>query len=195
MSAERRNLLIGVGAGIGAAVVLAAIFLYLAVTLGLVPANADGRPSALERWAANRSLQATLARQTRDLVNPLPVNDQTLLAGIKIYGANCATCHGDASGRPTVVGFGLYQKAPTLGRHGVEDDPDGETYWKVTHGIRFTGMPSFGKTLSDTERWQVATFLKHMDALPTAPERAWHALHVTAVPASLIPPKRGGPER
>lgn len=193
MSAQSKSLLIGFGAGIGAAIVVAALVLYLCVSLGLVPANADRRPSGLERWLARTSLDATLARESRGLVNPLPVNDDVLLAGIKIYGANCAMCHGDSSGRPTFVGFGLYQKAPTLGRHGVEDDPDGETYWKVTHGIRFTGMPSFGKTLSDEQRWQVATFLKHMDALPPVPERAWHALHVTAVPPGLIPRRRGGP--
>ncbi len=179
--------------GIIVTILVAVIVAYAGVELGFVPANADVRPGFLERWLARTSLQATLARQSRGLTDPLPDNTQTLLAGIKIYGENCAFCHGDASGRPTVAGFGFYQHAPTLGRHGVEDDPEGETYWKVTHGIRLTAMPSFGRTLSDTERWQVTAFLKHMDALPPVAQRAWKQLSVRSVPASLLlkrPPLR-----
>jgi hypothetical protein len=37
-------------------------------------------------------------------------------------------------------------------------------------------MPAFGHTLSDTQIWQLALFLKHMDSLPPAPERAWRAV-------------------
>ena len=179
--------------GIVVTVVVAVIVIYAAVELGVIPANADTRPGPLERWMARTSLRATLARESGTLTNPLPVNTETLLAGIKIYGENCAFCHGDSTGRPTLAGFGLYQHAPTLGRHGVEDDPDGETYWKVTHGIRFTAMPSFGKTLSDTERWQVTTFLKHMNALPPVAERAWKQISVRSVPrerAALASPRR-----
>lgn len=185
---DRPSLLLGIGIGIVVCVVVAALGLYVCVRLGLVPANADGRPTAFERWLARTSLDATLRREAGSLVNPLPVTNAVLLAGVKIYGQNCAMCHGDSSGRPTFVGFGLYQHAPTLGRHGVEDDPDGETYWKVTHGIRFTGMPSFGRTLSDVQRWQVTTFLKHMNALPPGPERAWRALRVPAAPVHLRTP-------
>jgi hypothetical protein len=48
----------------------------------------------------------------------------------------------------------------------VTDDPEGITFWKVTNGIRMTGMPGFQKTLSDTERWQLTMLLAHADALP-----------------------------
>ncbi len=190
MSRGRWSLLRGIGIGVVLTVAVAAAALYLCVEFGLVPANADARPSRFEGWVARTSLHATLARDAKNLANPLPANDTVLLAGVKIYAADCAVCHGDATGRPTLVGYGLYQRGPTLGRYGVEDDPDGVIYWKVTHGIRFTGMPSFARTLSDTQRWQVSTFLKHMKALPPAARRAWRAVHVAAVPASLIPPRR-----
>jgi thiosulfate dehydrogenase len=192
---ERSSVLRGVAAGVVALALIEGLALYLSIVLGLVPANADGRPSRFERWAARTSLLATLRREASGLTNPLPVTGAVLLAGVKIYAADCATCHGDATGRPTLVGFGLYQFAPTLGRYGVEDNPEAVIYWKITHGIRFTGMPSFARTLSDEQRWQVTTFLKHMNALPPAPNSAWHAVHVTAVPASLLPPRRMRPGR
>jgi mono/diheme cytochrome c family protein len=50
----------------------------------------------------------------------------------------------------------------------MTDDPEGEIFWRVTHGIRLSGMPGFSSTLSDTERWQVTTLLSHADRLSPA---------------------------
>ena len=99
-------------------------------------------------------------------------------AGIKLYAENCAVCHGASDGNPSNIAKGLYQKPPQFAKDGVEDDPDGITYWKVAHGIRLTGMPSFDGTLRDEQIWQVALFLKNMDALPPAPQRLWKAVHI-----------------
>ncbi|HVS46850.1 MAG TPA: c-type cytochrome [Verrucomicrobiae bacterium] len=179
--------------GIVATIVVALAAGYIGIVTGtLIPANADARPSRLERWASNASLHASLNRDVPGLQNPLQANAANELAGAKLFGQNCAACHGDSSGRPTVIAFGMYQRAPTLGRRGLTDEPDAETYWKMTHGIRLTGMPSFVKTLDDTQRWQIATFLKHMDTLAPAAQTAWKKVHVQAVPAALIP-RRGGP--
>ena len=49
---------------------------------------------------------------------------------------------------------------------GVTDDPAGETYWKVTNGIRMTGMPAFGHILSEDQRWQVTLTLSNANKLP-----------------------------
>jgi len=59
---------------------------------------------------------------------------------------------------------------------GFLGSPIGYTYWKVYHGIRMTGMPSFGRTLSSTEIWQIALFLKHMDALTPVAKKAWASI-------------------
>jgi mono/diheme cytochrome c family protein len=63
----------------------------------------------------------------------------------------------------------MYPDAPQLWRKhkngvvGVSDDEPGETYWKVAHGIRLTGMPAYSNVLSDTEMWQVSLLLKNAD--------------------------------
>ncbi len=62
---------------------------------------------------------------------------------------------------------------PQLATDGVEDDPEGYSFWKIAHGIRWTGMPSWRGTLNDEQIWTLALFLKHMDKLPPAPEQAW----------------------
>jgi thiosulfate dehydrogenase len=161
-----------------ATLVVLGLAAYIGLRAGLVPANADAKPGGLERWAAKTSLHATLAREAPRTPNPLPSTDANYAAGIKLYAENCAICHGASDGHPSNVAKGLYQKPPQFARDGVEDDPDGITYWKVAHGIRLTGMPSFDGTLRDEQIWQVALFLKNMDALPPAPQRLWKAVHI-----------------
>jgi thiosulfate dehydrogenase len=158
---------------------------YVGITQGLlIPANADAKPSQMERWMASRSLAATISREMPAQSNPVAATDANFQAGIKLYTENCAACHGAQGARPSTVAIGLYQHAPQLARHGVEDDPQGETFWKIKHGIRLTGMPSFTRSLSDEQIWTLALFLKHMDALPPGPQRIWRA---TRMPVALAP--------
>lgn len=168
----------GILLGIVLAVVVTFAGGYLAIRAGAMPANADATPSGLEKWIARTSLHATLAREAPKGPNPLPVTDENMLAGIKIYAQDCAVCHGDKSKKATDIAAGLYQKPPQLADEGVEDDPEGVTYWRVKHGIRLTGMPSFGSDLNDKHIWQVAMFLKHMDKLSPAAEKAWAKVRV-----------------
>ncbi len=177
----RRGLLLGVGVTL--LVLLAGALLM--VTFGLVPANADASPPALERWAAKKSLRATIAREAQKGDNPVALTDDNLLAGMKLYVPNCTLCHGGADGAASVVARGLYQRAPQLAKDGVEDDPPGVTQWKISHGIRFTAMPSFDRTLSEEQVWQLTLFLSHMDKLPPAVEAAWRQA------ASAPPPPHG----
>ena len=146
---------------------------YAFVSLGLMPANADANPGRLETWAARKSLHAAIRRQAPQGDNPASLNDSNLIAGIKVYAADCAVCHGAADARASRIAEGLYQKAPQFAKDGVEDDPEGVTYWKVVHGIRLTGMPSFGASLSQLKIWQVALFLRHMDGLTGEAAKAW----------------------
>jgi thiosulfate dehydrogenase len=170
----------GIAIGAIGVVVLLALGAYAAVMGGMMPANADGKPMRLERWAAKSSLNATIRREAPTSPNPVALNDANLTAGIKLYAQNCAVCHGASGAQATNVAKGLYQRPPQLAKHGVEDDPEGETYWKITHGIRFTGMPAFGSSLTDEQRCQLTLFLKHMDALPAAPERVWKGVRVSS---------------
>lgn len=172
--------------GVAVTLIALAVFGYFGIVTGrMIPANADAKPSRLERWAASRSLHATLAREAPKTPNPVPLTGDNLVAGIKLYAQNCAVCHGAADGAPSTIAVGLYQHAPQLAKHGVEDDPEGVTYWKVYHGIRLTGMPSFGHALTDEQIWQLAMFLKHMNELPPAAQRVWKAVKNPAPEPSM----------
>ncbi len=161
--------------GVLATIVAAAACGYVVLRLGLVPANADATPGALEEWAAGTSLNATLAREAPAEPNPVQSTEASLVAGINLYSRHCAICHGTAKGAASAspVAKGEYPAPPQLATDGVEDDPEVYSFWKIKHGIRWTGMPSWKDTLSDQEIWTLALFLKHMDKLPPAAEAAW----------------------
>jgi thiosulfate dehydrogenase len=175
----------GIFVGIAAVLALGLLGAYMFVATGQFPANADANPPALEKWAAKVSLNATISREMLKTPNPVALNDENLVGGIKLYAANCAVCHGAADGAASNIAKGLYQHAPQLGKHGVTDDEEGETYWKIYHGIRMTGMPSYRGTLSETQMWQIALFLKHMDELTPRAGRAWKALPTQAQAAGV----------
>jgi thiosulfate dehydrogenase len=159
--------------GMLATVLVLGVAGFLMVTLGLMSVTAQTKPGPMERWASRTALKATIRRESAGLHDPLAENDANLAAGVKLYAANCVVCHGAADQKASLLAQGLYIKAPLLAKDGVEDDPEAETYWKVAHGIRFTAMPTFEKRLTDTQMWQLAQFLKHMDKLPPAVDADW----------------------
>jgi mono/diheme cytochrome c family protein len=158
--------IIGFLGGILFALVVLLLVGYFAVQAGLVPANADSKPSALERRVAKTALGAALERDTKGLTNPIQPSDENLITGVHLYAENCAICHGASDGKPSNLAQGFYIDAPQLAKDGVEDDPEAHSFWKVKHGIRFTAMPSFAATVQDEEIWKIAMFLKRMDKLP-----------------------------
>ena len=157
---------------------------YLAVKAGMVPANADGKPAALESWVANTALQAALARDIKELRNPIQPSEENLISGVHLYAENCAICHGASDAKPSKPAQGFYIEAPQFAKNGVEDDPEAASFWTVKHGIRFTAMPSFTTTLQDEEIWKLAMFLRQMDKLPPAVDAEWKKVpSVAATPA------------
>ena len=186
----------GVFIGIVLTLSVALLGAYALLQSGLIPANADATPWALETWAAKTSLRATLRRLAPTQANPVALSESKLQEGVQLFARNCAVCHGGAKGdeSPSPIAKGLYQKPPQLASEGVEDDPQGDSFWKIKHGIRLTGMPSFAATLNDQQIWTLALFLKHMDKLPPAVQQTWQA--VQDWPAELkqepTAPTKGG---
>jgi thiosulfate dehydrogenase len=165
----------GVVLGVALTLAVALIGSYSLVRSGLIPANADAEPGRLETWMARTSLDATLGRDAPKGQNPVELTEHNLFEGVHLFAQNCAVCHGSVKGdvSSSPIAKGLYQKPPQLATKGVEDDPEDVSFWKIKHGIRLTGMPSFRYSLSDRQIWTLALFLKHMDKLPTAVQQAW----------------------
>jgi thiosulfate dehydrogenase len=79
----------------------------------------------------------------------------------------------------------------------VTDDPAGVTYWKVSNGIRMTGMPGFGEMLTPTQMWQVSLLLAKADKLPPGTQAALTkpAAAPASAPASAPAPAQPQPKK
>jgi mono/diheme cytochrome c family protein len=141
---------------------------YIYFRYGYAPVATAAAPMPFEKKMASMALRARIhAEAPKDV--PIQPDDANLTAGAKIYVDNCAFCHGlpnQASTPPAAKG--MFPVPPQLFNPDdmVTDDPPGQTYWKVDNGIRMTGMPSFAKSLSQTQMWQVSLLLAKADKLP-----------------------------
>ncbi|GAC1573797.1 MAG: hypothetical protein NVS3B7_05380 [Candidatus Elarobacter sp.] len=173
--------------GFAAALAVLALVGFGAVTTGSVPARADGPPLPGEEWAARTSLHATTAREAPKEPYPYAQGDTDIARGATLYVQNCAVCHGTATSTPTAIARGLGVRAPQFNKNDVMDDPEGITYWKIEHGIRFTGMPAFANALDERSIWQITYFMKRTpDHLPAAAKAVWE--HPETVPAPTAMP-------
>lgn len=173
-------------AGVAVTILILALAAWVSVTLGLVPVNGDSQPSTLEHWAARTALIAGVERRMGRGKNP-SFGGQAILDGIRVYKNRCEVCHGGLEGsHESAIASGLYQRPPQFGnpKEGMEDVPYAYTSWVVKHGIRLTGMPAFGKTLSPSEINNVALFLRRMNTL-TANER--YAFNGAPLRKQLVP--------
>ncbi len=142
-----------------------AVCVYLA--FGHPPVATGDRPFPLEDKIVHIPLRARIAREM-PAASPIAATNENLNAGAGIYEDKCESCHGTADA-PSAMGRTMFPRAPQLwirhrsGAVGVSDNPVGATYWKVKNGIRLTGMPAYGRSLSETELWQVSLLLSMAD--------------------------------
>ena len=154
-------------------IVIAPLGAYLFARSGGIAMATTAKPLPLEATFAQAALRASIGDAAK-LQDPVPADETNMQGGVRVYRQNCAACHGLPSLPETAIAQGEFPPPPQLfeANQMVTDDPQGVTYWKVSHGIRLSGMPGFAKTLSDNERWQVTMLLAHADKLPASVMRA-----------------------
>ena len=75
------------------AILLVCLALFSYVRFGFVDPRADVQPGSIEKNLAMPALDASVDRRAPSLTNPIQPTAENLLAGIKIYQANCSGCH------------------------------------------------------------------------------------------------------
>jgi mono/diheme cytochrome c family protein len=158
--------------GIIVTVVVLALGGLAFLSFGLMSTNADVPPPSMERRIAMSAVDASMDRHAPKVSNPVPPTDDNLIQGMKIYTINCALCHGTLDQKSSPLGRYFYPPVPQLILH-PPDDPEWHTFYTVSTGIRYTGMPAWNKVLTTDDMWKVTAFLSRIEKLPPAVQDYW----------------------
>ncbi len=129
--------------------------------------SAKTEPHALEILIARQIRHLAIPITKRNAVNPLPATADVLKEARAHFADHCAVCHAnDGSGR-TPIGKNVYPKAPDLRLGDTQSLSDGELFWVIHNGIRFTAMPAWGsgEPDKDMDSWKLVHFIRHLPQL------------------------------
>ncbi|MDB6018467.1 MAG: cytochrome class protein [Pedosphaera sp.] len=157
----RRKFWIGFVCGI----IMVLLIAFLILVSGALDLSASGKPGAIEKtlapWAFERSMAGRFPKKN----NPFANDASAWAAGMAHYRENCLICHGAPGIEGNELSMGLNPPAPALDAPEVQELSDGQLFWIVKNGVRWSGMPAFGPTHNNAEIWKIASFLRHLPHL------------------------------
>ena len=152
------------------------IFLVVVVVVALIVVAAASvlhgglsariNPTALEIAMARQVRQMAIPKSARALRDPVTDTPENLRDGRLHFADHCAICHANDGSCDTPFGRNLYPKPPDLRRQQTQGLTDGEIFWIIENGVRFTGMPAFGGAHgSEEDSWKLVRFIRHLPKL------------------------------
>ena len=154
---------------LGVAVAIAASMLHDGV-------SARATPTRLEAFVARNARHLAIPAKARLTQNPVLDSPEGQREARLHFADHCAICHGNDGSGDMPIGNGLYPKPPDLRKPETQDLSDGELFWIIENGVRFTGMPAFssngehasGNHSGGQDSWKLVHFVRHLPHLTVA---------------------------
>ena len=146
------------------ALVVAVVGLTYVRVTGL---SARAKPSDAETGLARAVRSFAISGSDRSRANPVARSDEAIRAGLEHFADHCAVCHGNDGSGTTNFGRGLFPPAPDLRAQPTQEMTDGELFYIIENGVRFTGMPAFatGTPGGEQESWKLVHFIRRLPRL------------------------------
>lgn len=154
-----------------AVVALLAVALVVFIFSGVYDVAASTPHLGVVRQVLKTIQHESVERRSENIQAPRLDDPAMIRTGLVHYHEMCVTCHGAPGVAISEIGQGLNPEPPDLVEEGAEEEP-GELFWITKHGIKMTGMPSFGTTHSDEEIWAIVAFVQRMSKLTPAEYQA-----------------------
>jgi mono/diheme cytochrome c family protein len=167
------RVLIGVLALTGTAALAVGVWLYA----GGISARAA--PGRVETAVARQLRQVAIPGAARRLQNPAAETAETLRSGLEHFADHCAVCHDNDGSGQTEMGRGLYPRPPDLRAQATQSLSNGELFYIIEHGVRFTGMPAWSTGTREGEEasWHLVQFIRHLPKITAAELEQMKALN------------------
>jgi mono/diheme cytochrome c family protein len=108
-----------------------------------------------------------IGRRARSLTNPVEPSAEVIAEGRAHFADHCAICHANDGSGETAMGQGMWPKAPDMRLPQTQNLSDGELFWIIENGVRFTGMPGWGTGTKEgeTASWHLVHFVRRLPSL------------------------------
>jgi len=126
--------------------------------------SAKEQPMELEVLFARQLRHLAMPEAQKQMRNPVPATDEVLAEARVHFADHCASCHGNDGRGSTLIGQNFHPRTPDLTKIETQSFSDGELFYIIHNGIRFTGMPAWGKGRleSDLDSWKLVHFIRHL---------------------------------
>ncbi len=153
-----------------------AVGMGYAVATGL---SAREAPASAEVRAARAIKRLAIPRDMRTRTNPIAPGPQSVAAGLKIFAGYCAPCHANDGSGQIGLGQALFPRSPDMRQPATQDMTDGELFYTIEYGVRFTGMPAWGNGTPEGEEmaWNLVHFIRHLPGLTPAEAEQMEAMN------------------
>ena len=149
------------------ATVIGAVGVWVFVSRGV---SAKEQPGKVEEFLATRVRNLAIVRRAKSLTNPVEYSEEGIADARAHFADHCATCHGNDGSGDTEMGRGMWPKVPDMRLARTQNLSDGELFWIIENGVRFTGMPAWGNGTKEgeTASWQLVHFVRRLPKLTPA---------------------------
>jgi mono/diheme cytochrome c family protein len=145
-------------------VLLTAVGLAYVMLTGL---SARPQPGAMETRVARAVRALAIPRDVRLKANPVPKSAEAVTDGLNHFADHCASCHSNDGSGQTEMGQGLFPKVPDMRQASTQELTDGELFYIIENGVRFTGMPAWSTATPEGEQasWHLVHFIRSLPTL------------------------------
>jgi mono/diheme cytochrome c family protein len=129
--------------------------------------SAKTEPHDLEVLLVRKIRRLAIPIETRNAQNPIPLSPDVIKESLAHFADHCALCHANDGSGQTSIGKNVNPRAPDLRLPNIQSMSDGEIFWVIHNGIRFTGMPAWGEgdPAEDKDSWKLVHFIRHLPQL------------------------------
>ena len=146
--------------------ILAAVFAFFIGWLTFTGMSARTPPSSFETLLGRTVQRLSIPKSARAAKNPMESTPDALVEARRHFADHCASCHANDGSGKTEMGQNLYPRVPDMRSAQCQNLTDGEIYYIIENGIRFTGMPAWGSGgPNDHETWHLVLFIRHLPHL------------------------------
>jgi len=145
---------------------LNSLLTVLALTLLIFPAWAQQQQAPSK---AEPSAQYTIPVEAARAVNPVKPTPESLAQGKKLYGYDCAMCHGANGDGKGDIATGMKSKVSDFTDPNVlKDATDGELFYVIKNGKG--DMPPEGSRGKPGELWNLVNYVRSLAKKKAPPE-------------------------